>query len=124
MIFAVCGCSITKEDTTKKVKDIDYTVVEKDAIPEVIAKKIDEIKNEKFKVNYTEGNYLYIAIGYGEKPTGGYSIQVKDFYRAKDCIVVETKLIGPSQEDSVVTVMSYPYIVIKIENMDLPVCYK
>lgn len=123
-IIALTACSITEEEENKKIEDVDFTIVEKEEIPEIVAQKVAEEKKEPFKFSTSEGDYLYIAIGYGEQPTGGYSIQVEELYRAKDCIVVETKLVGPSEEDAVVTILTYPYIVIKIENVELPICYK
>lgn len=121
-IFA--SCKAAKEENEDKVKDLEYTILESNLLPEIVATKIEAEKAIPFKFSYTDGEAIYIAIGYGEQPTGGYSIQVTDLYQAQEYIVVKATLIGPSEKDLAVTVLSYPYIVIKTENQDLPVCFK
>ena len=118
------ACKDTKDDNIEKVKDLQYTVLESSQLPEIVATKIEAEKEAPFKFSYTDGESMYIAIGYGEQPTGGYSIQVTDLYQAQEYIVIKATLIGPSEKDLAVTVLTYPYIVIKTENQDLPVCYK
>ena len=67
---------------------------------------------------------LYICVGYGEQATGGYSITVKELYLTDNAIYVDTNLKGPSPEELQNPVKSYPYIVLKTENMDKTVVFE
>ncbi|PKM52598.1 MAG: hypothetical protein CVV02_00235 [Firmicutes bacterium HGW-Firmicutes-7] len=122
MVFG--SCKVAREDNVEKIKDLEYTVLESNELPEIVATKIEAEKAKPFKFSYTDGKETYIAIGFGEQPTGGFSIQVTDLYQAQEYIVINATLIGPSEKDLAVTVITYPYIVIKTENLDLPVCFK
>lgn len=125
MCFALLtACKVIKEEDQDKVMDLEYTVVDQDNLPEIVATKIEAEKASPFKFSYTDGDATYIAIGYGEQPTGGYSIQVNELYATEEYAVIQTTLIGPSDDESAVSIMTYPYIVIQTKNLDLPVCFK
>ena len=82
-------------------------------IPQELADMIGQKKNEEFKLTYTDGADLYIAVGYGEQPTGGYSITVPEFYLTENSIVIKTELQGPESTEQAGNSPSFPYIVIK-----------
>ena len=91
-----------------KLKGLEFTVVEDADVPEKLMEAINEKKSQPFKTTYSDEEYLYIAVGYGEKPTGGYSISVDEFYLTDNAIYVDTNLIGPSQEEFVSNAVTYP----------------
>lgn len=120
IIFAamgLIGCE-TKEDEIKRLKDLEFTVVEDNDIPGELKEIIDEKKEEPFKLSYSNKNYLYIVVGYGKQNSGGYSITVDDLYLTSNAIYIDTNLIGPSKEDMVSQGVTYPYIVVKLEYRD------
>lgn len=126
-LFAVtalllCGCQIT-EGKTEKLRDLEFTVVGEDRQPEELKKILEEKKAEEFKMTYTDQEYLYICIGYGEQPTGGYSITVNELYLTENAIYVDTNLIGPSPEEKGKEGVSYPYVVLKTECLDKTVVF-
>ena len=49
-------------------------------------KSQEERKAENFKLTYSDKQYLYICIGYGEQETGGYSIAVNELYLTDNAI--------------------------------------
>ena len=116
------GCKAEKNNL-EKIQDLDFTVLEESDIPKDLKKIIDEKKTESFKLSFTDQKYLYIVRGYGAQPSGGYSIKVKELYLTENAIYFKTELIGPSQQDLVTQVITYPYIVIKIENIDKSVVF-
>lgn len=124
MLLMLTSCNKMKKQEETKIKDLDFTMVDEADIPDVIMDKIEESKGEPFKFSFSDGQYLYIVVGYGEQPTGGYSIQVKEVYETKDYVVVLTELLGPNKDDNVTMSLSYPYVVIKTEDLSLPVYYK
>jgi hypothetical protein len=124
IILIGAGCSLgTKEDETK-IRDLEYTVVGEPEIPEELKEEIESNKNTEFKFTYSDGEYLYIAKGYGEQETNGYSIQMKELYLTENAVYFESELHGPQNGESVSRVLSYPYIVIKTEQVDMPVIFE
>ena len=111
------GCGIEKTDG-RKLKDLEYEMVEEEDIPEELQAKIEEKKEADFKLTYESDRYLYIVRGYGEQETGGYSIQILEFYLTQNAIVFDTNLMGPSKDEVKNTAPSYPYLVVRIENQE------
>ena len=74
-ILALAGCSIKKEDT-KKIQDIEFTVVAPEDVPEELKADIEKARDTPFRLTYADQGYLYMARGYGEKEKTGYSVEV------------------------------------------------
>lgn len=123
VLIGVMGCSKEKLSTDKE-ENIDFTVLEQSEVPVKLAEKIADKKEKGFKMTYIEEEYMYLAIGYGKQPTGGYSISVKELYSTKNSICIKTSLIGPNENDMVLKAITYPYIVIKLEKIDKDVIWK
>ena len=117
------GCS-TEKLSTEKLRDIDFTVVDEDDIPEELEEMIDEKEEKPFKLTYADDGKLYIAVGYGEQPTTGYSIQVKELYESKNAIYIHTNLMGPAKDEKILERKTHPYIVVKMENVDKNVVFE
>ena len=65
LLLMASGCSLqTKE---KKLRDVEYTVLGTDHIPQELREKIDQVKTEEFQLTYDDGQYLYLAKGYGTR---------------------------------------------------------
>ena len=118
-----CGCGIEKTDGSK-IGDLEYEMVEEDEVPEELKAKIEEKKAADFKLTYEGDGYIYIVRGYGEQETGGYSIQILEFYETQNSVVFHTNLIGPSKDEMKNAAPSYPYIVIRAENREKNVVFK
>lgn len=125
LLFSIllCGCSLGTGENTR-LRDLEFTVVSEERLPEELKTLIAERKNAEFKVTYNDNEFLYICIGYGEQQTGGYSIAVNDLYLTDNSICVGTSLLGPGPEDTTGAAPSYPYIVIKTEYLDKPVVFE
>lgn len=116
------GCSLGSV-SKDKVRDLEYTVVPTEDLPEELKTIIEEKKTQPFQLSYAAGDDLYIAIGYGEQPTGGYSIVLEELFATEDSVIISTNLLGPDKDEQVENVITYPYIVVKTEFLDLPVEY-
>lgn len=124
-LLMLTGCAKEK-DPLLKVKDLEFTVLAEDNIPEELKTVIEEKKADAFKVTYQDNGFLYICIGYGEQISGGYSITVNDLYLTENAIYADTTLLGPEPGDESAAkrnTPSYPYIVIKTEFVDKPVVF-
>lgn len=122
-VFLFTGCSVEKIKT-EKLRDIDFTVIDDEDIPNELNTMIEEKEKEPFKLTYADNGSLYIAVGYGEQPTSGYSIEVKELYESKNAIYIHTNLIGPTNDERIVERKTYPYIVVKLEYLDKNVVFQ
>ncbi len=117
------GCTFLSEERIK-LRDLDFTVLSEEKIPEELMKIIEEKEKEPFQITYTDKEYLYICAGYGEQATGGYSIAVNELYLTDTAVYVSTSLLGPESADKNNATPSYPYIVIKTEYLDQTVIFE
>ena len=107
LMIIVSSCGIEKI-SRKKIKDIDFTVVAEIEMP--------------FKVTYSDNQYTYIIIGYGRQNHQGYSIKVNNLYETKNGIYIKTEFQGPKEYSNSENV-TYPYIVVKIQQTDKSVIF-
>lgn len=117
------GCKISKDDG-KKVRDLDFTVTGASEVPAELSQIIAEKTTQPFKLTFSDEQNLYIAVGYGPQSTGGYSIAVKELYLTDNSIVMDTELLGPEKGENPAPETSYPYIVVKTENLENPVIFQ
>ena len=122
-LLCLCSCSLQKE-SSDKVQDLEFTVVDNKELPEELLKEIDQKKTGEMKNAFTTEEYLYIVVGYGEQKTSGYSIAVEELYLGKNAIYINTSLIGPSKDEKVNNAPTYPYIVIKTQKRTEPVVFQ
>lgn len=113
----LCGCKV-EEGSDQKVKELEYEMVSEKELPGELKKAIEEKKGHEMEITYENDDALYIVRGYGKQQTGGYSIQIKKFYQAKNAVYLETELVGPGEKDVKKKTKSYPYIVIKTEKTE------
>lgn len=131
MLMQLCltGCGVSAKSGNEKIKDLEFTVLGEDNIPEELKQIIEEKKENEFKITYQDSDFLYICVGYGKQNTGGYSITVGDLYLTSNSIYVDTNLIGPEPENRELygaqgkESASYPYVVLKIEYLDKSVVF-
>ena len=123
LCLAVYACG-KKQDPLEKIRDLEYTVIAEDNIPQELLAKIEERKEDTFKLTFEDQGFLYICVGYGTQQTGGYSIAVNDLYETANAVYIDTNLIGPSPEEKSKPVESYPYVVVKLEFLEKPVLFE
>lgn len=113
-VIFLSACSV---DTIKdgKIKNLEYTVVAADEVPEELMAQIEEEKKEPMKITFSDMGYLYIVHSYGTQETSGYSIEVKELYETENAICIETELLGPKKTEEIIETETYPFVVVKIE---------
>lgn len=117
-----CGCRV-EERGTEKIKDLEFTVVREEEIPERLVELIAQNREKPFKLTYSDNSCLYIAQGYGAQSGGGYSVQVLECYLTGNSVVFKSNLAGPKEKTETETV-TYPYVVIKTEYRDEMVVFQ
>ncbi len=123
VVRLLTGCSVQK-DAQDKVRDLEFAVVAEAELPEELRNLVNEKKAADFKLTYSNDQGLYIAVGYGEQATGGYSIAVKELYLTENSIVIDTELLGPEKGEEVGVEKSYPYLVVQTEYLENPVIFQ
>ncbi len=115
------GCGRQPEE---KIQDLDFTVVADSELPAELKTAVETRREEDFRLTYSAGQDLYLAVGYGAQASGGYSIQVKELYLTESGIVLDTELLGPEEPAESGEEASYPYIVLKIQMREEPVVFR
>lgn len=123
MVLLLSGCTSKRIDT-KNRQSLEFTVVDREQIPEELVSIINERKTEEFSMTYSLEGYLYIAVGYGTKDTGGYSISVDELSETDTSVIINTTLIGPKSGEPVNKMATYPYVVVKLEFRDKNVIFE
>lgn len=119
----LAGCTYLSDEKIK-LRDLDFTVLSEEMIPEELKGILEEKKGAPFQITYTDNVNLYICVGYGEQETGGYSIAVEELYLTGENICVDTSLLGPEASDRSNRIPSYPYIVLKTEYLEQTVIFE
>ena len=120
-MLTACG----REDTlSDKIRDLEFTVVATENIPNELMIHMENEKAEVFHKTYSDGDFMYLCVGYGEQESGGYSITVDELYLTSEGVYMDTTLIGPAPGEELTRSKSYPYIVVCTEYMDYPVIFQ
>lgn len=117
------GCTRQRVEMDDR-KALEFTVVDKAQIPMELVSIISERRADEFSMTYSLDGYLYIAVGYGARETGGYSISVDELCETDTSIIIDTTLIGPKSGEPVNKMATYPYVVVKIEYKDKNVIFE
>lgn len=129
LVLGICllclagGCSV-KKTRTEKIRDVEFTVLEEEEIPEEFREMIEQQKSTPFKMTYAEKGFLYIAEGYGIQKTSGYSVEVKECYETENAVYIHTSLLGPPKEEEKADAPTYPYVTVKMEFIDKNVVFQ
>ena len=126
LIMGICCSCQSKNKKVERVKDLEFTVVPDQNVPKEMLQIINEKKESPFKLKYTstDNEFLYIVVGYGAQNTGGYSISVDDLYLTTNAIYIDTNLIGPSKNEEITMVSTYPYVVVKLPYQEENVVFR
>ncbi len=119
----LAGCTFSKPKD-EKVRDLEFTVAAEADVPDELRQIISEKKQQEFKLTYNDDQNLYIVVGYGPQPTGGYSIAVKELYLTDNAIVIDTELIGPEKGEPAAQEVSYPFVIVRTEYLEDPVVFR
>lgn len=123
LCLLLTGC-VTKERKTDKLKDLEYTVLEEEAVPEEFKAVIEAEKEKPFYLTYTDAGELYIAQGYGVREKTGYSVEVKSLCETENAVYIHTNLSGPEKGTDTKDIATYPYVVVKLEAVEKRVIFE
>lgn len=123
LIF-VCGCDMKMIPKEEEKRELPFIILSEEIIPDEVRALIEEKKENEMKLTYVDEDYRYIIVGYGRQKTGGYSICIEDLYATENAVFLDTTLLGPKKKELKDEAASYPVIVIRIEEVLLPVVFR
>lgn len=102
-------------ETLAEYKEVNYQ-----DIPDGLAEWVSANRNTQGIRFKTFDNKTYIQICAGEKPTGGYSINLESVTMvAPGSIYLTAQVISPPPDMMVTQALTYPYILIEIEDEEI-----
>lgn len=122
ILLLTAGC-VSRPQKTRKLRDLNYVIVDKDLIPAELQLLIEENKSMPFKLTYSDQGKLYIAEGYGAQSTTGYSVEVNGLYETEDAIYIHTNLLGPGKEEEIKEISTFPYVVVQLDALEKKVMF-
>lgn len=122
LVLMLSGC-VSRPLKTEKLRDLEFTVMDKEKVPDELKAAILENRELPFKLTYADQGYLYIAEGYGPQQKSGYSVEVTGLYETDNAIYIHTNLLGPEKGEKTQDVVTYPYVVVKLEYIEKNVVF-
>lgn len=122
-LLTMSACSVQKIQE-EKLRDLDYTVLCEEDIPEELQEQIQRKKMEEFRLTYEDQGILYLARGYGERETSGYQVELKACYETENALHIRTELLGPSKKEKIIREKTNPYIVVKLSSVGKNVMFE
>lgn len=122
LALTLTGC-ISRPQKTEKLRDLEFTVMDKEKVPDELKAAVQENRDMPFKLTYADQGYLYIAEGYGPQKKSGYSVEVTGLYETENAVYIHTNLLGPEKGEKTQDVVTYPYVVVKLEYIDKNVVF-
>lgn len=121
-LFTLTGC-VSETVKTEKLRDLEFTVLDKLSVPDEFQALIEEKKEKPFRLTYADAEELYIAEGYGAQLKTGYSVEVTELYETENTIFIHTNLLGPGKEEETKEITTFPYVVVKLKLIDKNVVF-
>lgn len=142
LVALACVSSGCRKEAARERQELDFTVCAQTELPDDLRGLIEEKKTQAFQISYTTKENLYIVVGYGEHDRTNLCVVVEELYKTDRAIYVKTDLKTmesmeqdqadrqrktASGTDSTPTDTKhaepsmYPYIVIRLPRMELPV---
>ncbi len=124
------GAEVSWDGATRTVTittaEKEYTVIpqkEVEVIPEEIQSWIEDSRRIWLAQEKSHEDALYILVTYGEKPTGGYVVEIQHVVEQEGEIFVTVHFTKPAEDEPVSMALTYPYDLYIIEDTDKPVTY-
>ena len=95
-------------------KPVDYTILQREAIPEKILDMTDKYVNEERALAVKLNNKIYVVVTRGNDKNHGIEMDKIDVVKQDDKNIMRVKVVYKDKEKS------YPYIVVETNLNELP----
>lgn len=106
-----------KGDSAKmKTELLKFRIEDVNALPSNVKKAVDSLLETKQQGSrlVADKERTFLAVSIGERPTGGYSVNVKRIAKGNDTLYVDAIEEQPPQGAVVTQVLTYPYTVVSV----------
>lgn len=118
------GCG--RFDMSDSGENLVYDVCDETMLPEELTAIIDRKKEKPFNLVYSNSTYTYIVMAAGMQERDDVGMELEEMYKDDNAIYVKALLRQTATPTDGVKGdgVSFPYTVIRIMKMDLPVVFK
>ena len=110
------------KNVADEASNVSFTEVEYKNLPEVLKDQVDDHKSSKGYRAYEYKDYIYLMATMGEKPTGGYDIDIeklsKKLSSGKYTVTAAVYFDEPASGDVVSQANTFPVSVVKFKSFD------
>lgn len=114
MVLIIGGFIVIPNMFMDQSKPVDYTVLQREAIPEKILDMMDKYVNQERALAVKLNNKIYVVVTRGEDKNRGIEMDKIDILKQDDKNIMRVKVLYKDKEKS------YPYIVVETNLNDLP----
>ncbi len=120
----IAGCGVPT-DPLEPAEPGEVTEPEEIELPDQLPAEVEmwiEQSKERFMAQALEHEgILYLLVTYGEKPTGGYTVEITEITEKEDRVVVTAHFTEPGEDDVVTQALTYPFDLAMMDDPGLPV---
>ena len=114
MILIIGGFIVIPNMFMEQSKPVDYTILQREAIPEKILDMMDKYVNEERSLAVKLENKIYVVVTRGNDKNHGIEMDKIDILKQDDKNIMRVKVVYKDKEES------YPYIVDALSQSELP----
>ena len=103
-----------------------YDICDSTMLPDELVTIIDKKKEKPFNLVYSNSTYTYIVMAAGRQERDDVGVVVDEMYKDENAIYVKGVLrqVATPTDGIKGDSISFPYVVIRIMKMDVPVVFK
>ena len=114
MALIIGGFIVIPNIFMEQSKPVDYTILQREAIPEKILDMMDKYVNQERALAVKLDNKIYVVVTRGNDKNYGIEMDKIDILKQDDKSIMRVKVLCKNKENS------YPYIVVETNLNDLP----
>ena len=114
MALIIGGFIVIPNMFMEQSKPVDYTILQREAIPEKILDMMDKYVNEERVLAVKLNNKIYVVVTRGDDKNHGIEMDKIDVVKQDDKNIMRVKVVYKDKEKS------YPYIVVETNLNELP----
>ncbi|MDY3960070.1 hypothetical protein [Romboutsia timonensis] len=114
MALIIGGFIVIPNIFMEQSKPVDYTILQREAIPEKILDMMDKYVNEERALAVKLNNKIYVVVTRGDDKNHGIEMDKIDVVKQDDKNIMRVKVVYKDKEKS------YPYIVVETNLNELP----
>ena len=114
MILIIGGFIVIPNMFMEQSKPVDYTILQREAIPEKILDMMDKYVNEERSLAVKLENKIYVVVTRGNDKNHGIEMDKIDIVKQDDKNIMRVKVVYKDKEES------YPYVVVETNLNELP----